>query len=207
MTVDPGDTHAVYERQARAYDEQRSRALFEARWLARFTASLKSGDHVLDLGCGTGEPIARWFKAEGFTVTGVDFSEAMLTIARNRWPDGDWRQADMRDFELDRQFEGIIAWNSFFHLTGDEQKDCIARMSRHLKPGGNLMLTVGPSAGEETGTVGDELVYHASLSPADYAVCLEENGLRMTGFLAKDPDTESHSVLMARKIKGDADAG
>lgn len=199
MTVDPKDTHAVYERQATAYDELRSRVLFEARWLARFTASLKPGDHVLDLGCGTGEPIARWFKAEGFAVTGVDFSEAMLTIARKRWPDGDWRQADMRDFELGQTFDGIIAWNSFFHLTAEEQEDCIARMSRHLPQGGMLMLTVGPGEGEAHGAVGTELVYHASLSPAGYATCLEANGLRMTGFLAKDPETESHSVLMARK--------
>ncbi|WP_298937501.1 class I SAM-dependent methyltransferase [uncultured Ruegeria sp.] len=200
MSADPQDTYAVYERQAAAYDATRSRALFEARWLTRFTASLKPGDHVLDLGCGTGEPIARWFKAEGFTVTGVDFSEAMLTIARKRWPEGDWVQADMRDFQLGQLFDGIIAWNSFFHLTADEQQDCIARMSRHLRVGGMLMLTVGPGAGETHGTVGTELVYHASLSPAGYASCLEENGLRMTGFLAMDPETERHTVLMARKI-------
>ncbi|WP_420585054.1 class I SAM-dependent methyltransferase [Ruegeria sp.] len=200
MSADPKDTHAVYERQATEYDKRRSKALFEARWLARFTASLKPGEHVLDLGCGTGDPIARWFMAEGFAVTGVDFAEAMLAIARDRWPDGDWRCADMRDFELDQQFDGIIAWNSFYHLTADEQKACIARMSRHLRPGGMLMLTVGPRAGEESGSVGAERVFHASLSPAGYAGCLEENGLLMTGFLAEDPETQSHTVLMARKL-------
>ncbi|WP_037311580.1 class I SAM-dependent methyltransferase [Ruegeria halocynthiae] len=200
MSVDPKDIHAVYERQATEYDKRRSKALFEARWLARFTVSLKPGDHVLDLGCGTGDPIARWFMAEGFAVTGVDFAEAMLAIARDRWPNGDWRHADMRVFELDQQFDGIIAWNSFFHLTADEQKDCIARMSRHLRSAGMLMLTVGPRAGEVSGTVGSELVYHASLSPADYATCLEENGLQMTGFLAEDPETQSHTILMARKV-------
>ncbi len=199
MSAGPDDTHGVYERQASEYDKRRSKALFEARWLARFTASLTPGDHVLDLGCGTGDPIARWFMAEGFTVTGVDFSEAMLKIARDRWPDGDWRKADMREFELDQQFDGIIAWNSFFHLTADEQQVCIARMARHLRPGGVLMLTVGPRAGEVTGTVGTEPVYHASLSPAGYAMCLEENGLQMTGFLAEDPETQSHTILMARK--------
>ncbi|MEM6889608.1 MAG: class I SAM-dependent methyltransferase [Pseudomonadota bacterium] len=199
MNADPNDTHGVYERQATEYDKRRSKALFEARWLARFTASLKPRDHVLDLGCGTGDPIARWFMAEGFTVTGVDFSQAMLAIARDRWPNGDWRQADMRNFELDQQFDAIIAWNSFFHLTAQEQLSCIARMSRHLRPNGMLMLTVGPRAGEISGTVGAEPVYHASLAPAGYAVCLEKNGLHMTGFLAEDPDTQSHTVLMARK--------
>lgn len=200
MNADPQDTHDVYERQATEYDKRRSKALFEARWLARFTASLKPGDHVLDLGCGTGDPIARWFMAEGFAVTGVDFSEAMLAMALERWPDGDWRKADMRDFELDQKFDGVIAWNSFFHLTADEQKSCITRITRHLRSGGMLMLTVGPRAGEESGTVGEERVYHASLSPAGYAVCLEENGLQLTGFLAEDPETHSHTILMARKL-------
>ncbi|CUH47168.1 class I SAM-dependent DNA methyltransferase [Ruegeria atlantica] len=200
MNADPENTLAVYERQATEYDKRRSKALFEARWLARFTASLTPGDSVLDLGCGTGDPIARWFMAEGFSVTGVDFSEAMLDIARARWPEGDWRRADMRDFELDQKFDGIIAWNSFFHLTADEQKDCIGRIARHVNDGGMLMLTVGPRAGEDSGTVAGELVFHASLSPAGYAVCLEENGLQLTGFLAEDPETESHTVLMARKL-------
>ncbi|APX10831.1 class I SAM-dependent DNA methyltransferase [Tateyamaria omphalii] len=200
MSADPEDIQGVYDRQAAVFDAQRSRALFEARWLARFAAALPGGARVLDLGCGTGDPIARWFKAEGFVVTGVDFSEPMLAIARERWPEGDWRQADMRVLDLGETFDGIIAWNSFFHLTADAQRGCIAHMAAHLEPGGSLMLTVGPSAGEGDGTVGNEPVYHASLSPAEYATCLDENDLRLTGFLAEDPDANGHTVLMARKI-------
>lgn len=193
------ETQAVYERQAAAYDAKRSRALFEARWLARFTASLRDRARVLDLGCGAGEPIARWFIAEGFQVTGVDFAAPMLEIARERWPRGDWRQADMRDFDLGETYDGIVAWDSFFHLRPDEQRICISHMARHLDPGGSLLMTVGPEAGEASGIVGGETVYHASLSPAGYAGCLEDNGLRLTGFLAEDPETNRHSVLMARK--------
>jgi len=200
MIADPDNIQGVYDRQAALYDAQRSRALFEARWLARFAASLSPGARVLDLGCGAGEPIARWFKAEGFNVTGVDFSQPMLNIARSRWPDDDWRHADMRNLDLGETFDGIVAWNSFFHLTADAQRVCIGHIADHLERGGSLMLTVGPDAGEAQGTVGDEPVYHASLSPAEYAMCLEVNGLRMTGFLAEDAETERHSVLMARKI-------
>lgn len=200
MTADPDGIRDVYETQAAIFDSHRSRALFEARWLARFVACLPSGGRVLDLGCGAGEPIARWFIAEGFRVTGVDFAEAMLEIARDRWPQGDWRQGDMRHFDLGETFDGIIAWNSFFHLTPEEQRGCIARMATHLEPGASLLMTVGPEAGEASGTVGTRAVYHASLSPAQYATCLEQNGLRLTGYLAEDPETNKHSVLMARKV-------
>lgn len=197
----PETTRAVYDEQAALYDAQRSRALFEARWLARFSACLRPGGRVLDLGCGAGEPIAQWFIGEGFVLTGVDFSPAMLEIARRRWPDGDWRQADMRDLDLGERFDGIVAWDSFFHLTQEEQRVTLGHMARHLAPGGSLLVTVGPRAGEVTGQVGGKPVYHASLSPAEYVTLLERHGLRLTGFLAEDPDCDSHSVMMARKDK------
>ena len=106
MTAAPEDIRGIYDRQAAVYDAARSRALFEARWLARFAACLPDGARVLDLGCGAGEPIARWFIAEGYRVTGMDFAPAMLEIARSRWPDGDWRQGDMRKLDLGEHSRG-----------------------------------------------------------------------------------------------------
>lgn len=135
----------------------------------------------------------------GYRVTGVDFVYAMLDLARSRWPDGDWRHADMRTLELAERFDGIIAWDSFFHLTPAEQTACIPRFARHLVPGGTLMLTVGPEAAEQIGTVGGEPIYHSSLSPEGYAALLEDNGLHVTAFLAEDPTCRFHTVLLARK--------
>ncbi len=200
MTPDLQDaTRAVYDRQAEVYDADRSRAFFEARWLTRFGDALPRGSRVLDLGCGAGEPISSWLIAEGFRLTGLDFSPRMLDIARTRWPQGDWRDGDMRQLDLGERFDGIIAWNSFFHLSPDEQRAALPRLAAHLAPGGRLMVTVGHKAGEVTGTVGGEPVYHASLSPAEYATRLEETGLRLTAFVAEDPGCKDHTILMALK--------
>ena len=196
--ADPEGTRGVYERRAADYDAVRSRAFFEARWLARFAASLPPGGRVLDLGCGAGEPIAGWLIREGYRVTGTDFSEAMLDIARGRFPQAEWAWADMRRLDLGRTFDGIIGWDSFFHLTPDEQRSTLPVLARHLAPGGILMVTVGPDAGEVDGTVGGEAVYHASLSVEDYACVLAEAGLRLTAYMAEDPHCDYHTVLMAR---------
>ncbi len=193
------DVAGVYERQAARFDRDRSRTLFEADWLERFAADLPDGARVLDLGCGAGEPIARWLIERGFEVTGIDVAFAMIDLARHRWPEGDWHQGDMRTLDLPDRFDGIIGWNSFFHLTADEQRECLPRLARHLEPGGSLMLTVGPKAGERWGTVGKEAIYHASLSPAAYATLLEENGLRLAAFVAEDNACAGHSILLARK--------
>ena len=199
--TDPSDIKGVYDRRAEDYDAARSRAFFEARWLSRFADSLPEGARVLDVGCGAGEPIAGWLIREGYKVTGADFSEAMLAIARERFPKGDWRLADMRSLDLDDRFHGIIGWDSFFHLTPDEQRQTIPRLARHLLPDGVLVVTVGPMASERIGTVGGEPVYHASLSVGEYAALLESADMRLTGFMAEDPYCDFHTVLMARKTK------
>ena len=187
------------EANARAYDAKRSRALAEAQWLRRFARALPQGARVLDLGCGSGLPISGWLIDKGFQLTGLDFAPAMLDICRTRWPDGDWRLGDIRTLDLPETFQGIIGWDSVFHLSPDEQRAALPVLARHLEPGGVLMVTVGHEAGEVTGTVEGNTVYHASLAPAEYAQILEANNLRLTGFLAEDPDCDFHTVLMARK--------
>jgi len=188
---------AVYEANAERWDAERSRHLFEGAWLDRFLAHLPKGGAVLDLGCGSGEPIACHLIAQGCAVTGVDFSPAMLALARQRFPNATWIEADMRSLDLGIRFAGIIAWDSFFHLDRDEQRELIPRLVRHLLPGGALLVTVGPEDGEAIGRVGDGAVFHASLSPAEYAERLDAVGLRIERFVANDPDCGGHSVMLA----------
>ncbi|ETX26636.1 class I SAM-dependent DNA methyltransferase [Roseivivax isoporae] len=189
----------TYDRQAGVFDAQRSQALVEAGWLARFADALPGSGRVLDLGCGTGRPIAGWLTRQGFRVTGIDIAPAMIEIARRHCPEGDWRIADMRRLDLPERFDGLVGWDSFFHLSPDAQRAVLPRLAGHLRPGGALMLTVGPRAGEVRGRVGDAPVYHASLSPAEYATALEATGMRLAGFHAEDPDCGGRSVLLARK--------
>lgn len=192
-------TQEVYERNAHRFDTERPRRLTERIWLDRFLALLPKGGRVLDLGCGAGDPIAAYMAGQGFRVTGLDASRAMLAIARKRVPGGDWRHADMRGLDLGETFDGIVGWDSFFHLRQDEQRALLPRLAAHLDPGGALLLTVGPEAGEVAGHVGDDPVYHSSLSPGEYRDVLGRSGVEITRFVAEDPACNLRSVLLARK--------
>jgi SAM-dependent methyltransferase len=154
---------------------------------------------VLDLGCGAGDPIARYLLSKNFRVAGVDFSEPMLAIARARFPEGRWLHADMRTLALDERFDGIVGWHSFFHLTPEEQRGVLARLALHLRPAGALMLTVGPGAGEVIGRVGDDPVYHSSLEPQEYVALLGAGGVEVVSFVAEDATCGGATVLLARK--------
>ena len=191
-------TQEIYERNADRFDAERPKSLHERGWIERFLEAQTPDGRVLDLGCGTGDPIAAYIAGRGFRVTGIDAAPAMLAIARLKAPAGDWRLADMRTLDLPERLGGIIGWDSFFHLTQDEQRAVLPRLVRHLTEPGVLLLTVGPDRGEVDGRVGDDRVYHASLSPDEYRSILESVRLRIVVFVAEDPTCDFHTVLLAR---------
>ncbi len=194
-----GRTREVYRAAATGWDRVRNRELFEKPWLDRMLEHVPAGGEILDLGCGAGEPIAAYLIAQGFAVTGADFAPEMLALARARWPDLDWIEADMRRLDLGRRFDAIVAWNSFFHLNRAEQRAMFPVFAAHLRPGGVLLLTSGPEDGERIGSVEGMAVYHASLAPEDYRASMRAAGLHPTAFVPEDPDCAGHSVWLVRK--------
>ncbi len=72
MASDANNVIALYERHARTWDKDRVKILFERPWLDRFRALMPAGGSILDIGCGSGEPIAGHFIAAGFRLTGAD---------------------------------------------------------------------------------------------------------------------------------------
>lgn len=105
----------------------------------------------------------------------------------------------MRELDLGRRFGGILAWDSLFHLSADDQRGMFARFSAHAKPGASLMFTSGTADGEVVGTYRGEPLYHASLAPAEYERLLAVNGFVVRDFSADDPDCGGHTVWLATR--------
>jgi SAM-dependent methyltransferase len=187
----------LYERHAEAYDHDRSRSLQERAWLDRLLSHVRPGGTVLDLGCGMGEPIARYLIEHGFGVVGVDSSPSMIERCRARFPDSDWLVADMRRIELDRRFDGIVAWDSFFHLEGDDQRSMFCRFAAHAHRGAPLLFTSGSAEGVAIGSFREEPLYHASLDPAEYERLLVASGFVVQAYVADDVECGNHTVWLA----------
>ena len=120
----------------------------EVEGLVSFLALPPEG-RVLDLASGYGRiavPLAR----RGFQMTGLDLSEPLLAIARERAAQAgvtvEWRRADMRDIpsEWSGQFDAVISiWNSFGYFADDhENQRVLASAAQALKPGGRLLIDV-----------------------------------------------------------------
>lgn len=106
------------------------------------------GASILDLGCGTGRPIAEYLVSRGFSITGVDQSEAMLQLARYRMPEQRWILSSLESFEPTGptgQFAAVIAWDSLFHIPRSAHAAILSRARAAMPINGRLVITVGGS--------------------------------------------------------------
>lgn len=193
----------LYSRRAADWDADRGRDLFEKPWLDRFLAHVPAAGSILDLGCGSGEPIARYLIAGGRAVTGVDAAPGLIDLCRARFPAQTWIVADMRGLDLGHAFDGLIAWHSAFHLTPDDQQGLFAVYARHVTPGGVLIFTSGPDHGERIGEWRGEPLYHGSLSAEAYRRGLDAAGFEVLRHAPDDPGCGHATVWLARRRVSD----
>lgn len=192
------DVWKLYEAHARAFDRDRGRSLMERGYLTDVVNRLRPKARVLDLGCGAGEPIARFFIERGFELTGVDAAPEMLVMCRERFPHAIWVEANMRGLVLPVQFDAVVAWDSFFHLARDEQRAMFPTFAKHVARNGLLLFTSGPRDGEVLGDLYGNPLYHASLAPAEYGSLLQSSGFLVLHYQEEDPQCGGHTVWVAQ---------
>ena len=203
MSKDAENIIPLYETHAQKWDDIRrgnaAKGLMEAEWLARFTGLLPHQGSVLDIGCGAGEPMAGHLIRSGFQLTGIDSSASLIDICRTRFPQQQWLVADMRELSLPQKFDGILAWNSFFHLQRDDQRRMFPRFATLATENAVLMFTSGTANGEAMGTFEGQPLYHSSLAPEEYRSLLSESGFDVVQYVENDPHCGHLTVWLCRK--------
>jgi SAM-dependent methyltransferase len=105
-------------------------------WLTKLPAS----GHILDAGCGHGQPVISRLLERGFQVTGSDFSEQMLLRARQQFPQARFVQKTTTMIREQAAFDGICSFNSVLYLDAIDFLNSIYRLHQALKPNGLLFL-------------------------------------------------------------------
>lgn len=153
----------------------------ERDYLDAVLTTAPAGSTILDLGCGTGRPMADYIVAQGRRVLGVDQSEAMLAIARERLPGEQWVLASMEAYEPRDEYHGALIWDSLFHVPRDRHEPVLRKVVRGLPVGGRLMLTVGGSAHPAfTDTMYGQQFFYDSNTPEQTVQILHRLGCRLT---------------------------
>jgi len=117
---------------------------------------------VLDLCCGQGNVAAGLFKA-GARVTGLDFSPAMLEMARSAVPEAQFVEGDAMSLNFDDEtFDAVTIGFGMPHVP--DPPTVVAEARRVLRPGGRLAFSVwcGPEVDTALGYVFGAIGQHGA---------------------------------------------
>ncbi|MGI5452169.1 class I SAM-dependent methyltransferase [Streptomyces sp. CA-249302] len=103
-------------------------------------------DTGLDLCCGTGAGVEVLARVCRSSVTGVDFSAGMLTVAQERvrpeGPEVSWVRADARALPFRPGFDLVVSFGAFGHFLPDELPGLFGQVHSVLRPGGRFVFPV-----------------------------------------------------------------
>lgn len=162
---------------------------------------------LLDLGCGAGEPVARYFVDNNWLVTGVDFSERMLELAAKYVPEMRTIKSDITKSEFaPNQFDAITATYSLFHIPASTHVELFKNLHRWLKPKGSVLFTYATE--EYTGskvfdgykTFMDRALYYSHKDPKELYTDLEEIGFSVESTKYQSIGGETFLWVTATKI-------
>lgn len=152
----------------------------EAQILPMVAEGLAPHSTLLDLGCGTGQPVATFFAEAGFRIVGVDQSPAMLALACRRLPSHQWLLSTIEDFPTVDGIGAVVAWDSLFHIPRERHAAILQRVRATLPVGGRFALTAGGSEHPAfTDTMFGHHFFYDSFPPDQVAALLETAGFRV----------------------------
>lgn len=194
----------AYNKIADQWAESRDGS-FLSKLVVEFASNVKREGKVLDIGCGTGFPIATYLSNQGFTLTGIDFSEKLLQKAIDRnLPNTNLYLCNFFDFEPSEKYDGIIAFDSFFHFPKEKQNLIYSRVSNWMNNDAYLLFTHGNEDGEiQAGEMFDEMFYYSSLNKFEVRRLLSDAGLEIVWEeeMYTERDLDRDLVILAKKTK------
>ena len=181
------DIEKAYNIWSSNYDTNKNKTRDLDKKVTQETLSKYSFKNVLELGCGTGKN-TRWLLSVGAEVIGLDFSQEMLTIAKESITDkrAQFKKADLNDdWEVENQYADLVT--SSLTLEHIEDLNAIFRQAnKKLKENGIFFISelhpfkqyTGSKARFETDAGMVELkvfTHHIS----DYIKSAESNGFEL----------------------------
>ena len=194
-----------YDACAPAFNSERVRGTADA--LTPLIVRLPVGARVLDLGCGTGVPVAKALSGT-CRVVGVDLSRGQLELARVQAPGVDLVMGDMTSCAFaPGSFDAVVSFYAIFHTPRDLHQALFERVHAWLRPGGLLLasLAMTDEGSYTEDFFGVEMYwsnydmprYREMIASCGFALLAE--GTLSNGYAADQP-AEVHPIVFAERV-------
>lgn len=188
-----------YDRIPRRYLVEREK-IDNWKEIEAFCSKLPSNAKILDVGCGTGVPIARYLIDRGFEMVGIDLSNEMVSIAQRKVPGGRFLQMNMTDMEFPSEsFDGLISCYAVFHVPRNKHAAIFQSFYKILKPDGFMLASVGASEWEEVEEYYGVDMFWSHFDPTTTQSLITEAGFDIEFNRTVENGGEVHNWVLARK--------
>ncbi len=156
---------------------------------------------IIDLGCGTGRPVAEYLTGLGFNVVGVDSSTKMLEIAAQVVPEAKLIYSDILELDVEGQFAAAVMWDSLFHIERSLHGAVFRKINQLLPVGGRVLLSAGGLGGEDfTSEMYGERFFYSGHAPEKTQALIEAEGFEVELCEVDDPSSRGHIAVIAKKV-------
>jgi ubiquinone/menaquinone biosynthesis C-methylase UbiE len=204
--VDPKDVvRRGYDALSARYDDAYGADTKYRPWLAELRRRIPPGAAVLDLGCGSGVPVASSLTGAGHRVVGVDISEVQVRRARERVLAAEFIRADATTVRFpDESFDAVVCLYALIHIPLAEQPPLLASVARWLRPGGWLLCTTGNTAwtgGDDNWLDGGAAMWWSHADAATNRQWLVDAGLTVEREQFVPEGSGGHALFWARRAQ------
>lgn len=160
--------------------------------------TLPQSGSVVDVGCGSGVPIAQVLVDEGFEVFGIDASPTLIAAFRHRFPNAQSACEAAQDSAFfGRTFDAAISIGLLFLLAEHDQRKVIRRIANSLNPGGRLLFSAPREICEWRDTLTGRR--SKSLGAEGYELLLQESGLYLVGCHVDEGENNYYDAVRVRR--------
>lgn len=189
-----------YNEIAEKYLEDRD-LMSDLQYLNRLNNLLEVPSTILDLGCGSGVPIDKFFTDKGHKVIGIDFSDKQIALARKYVPEATFEVKDISHLkEKEYSVDAVVSFYTFIHIPRETQLSVLKKIYSFINEKGYLLLTMGSSSweGEEHNFFGARMMW-SHYNANKNRKLVQQAGFKIMLDTIDDPEGEKHLVILAQK--------
>ena len=196
----PTDIGSAYDQITHLWQSEKFNLANGIEAHKRALSFVKHRGRALDVGCGCTGRFIDFLQQEDFTPEGVDISDAMLRLAKQKHPDVTFHHQDICQWQLSEKYDFITAWDSIWHIPLAQQESVMTKLIGSLNKGGVLIFSFGGTdePGEHTDSFMGPEIYYSTLGTRGFLSLLITLGA-VCRHLEYDQHPELHTYLIVQK--------
>lgn len=188
-----------YNKIAEWWHIQHNDSNYGLEQISRAISYCKNHGSALDVGCGSGGRVTRKLLDEGFNITGIDASEKMIEIAKLNHSNVDFQVVDICNWQTDKKFDFIVAWDSIFHLPLNMQIPVITKLCSFLEKDGIMIYTFGDAYGEHQSDWHNDRFHYSTIGINENLKTIIGNNCQCR-HLELDQYPQNHVYIIVQKL-------